>query len=163
MIIGVFGLIGTISVAVFFVIALFKRRKQQAGQAFSGGLDKKIIIAGVIVIILYSISYFRLPQKSGYMIPVIPFVILLFAYYLNKRNFTWLCWGLCISSFIFSINLTDSYRGSTYSKYAMVWKVSGQELFLDPFSGPIFSDYSKRKQKNGIYGSGHSKSKCING
>lgn len=147
MIIGVFGLIGTICILVFSIVAFVKRKQQQAGESFAGGLDKRIIIASVVIIILYIISYFRLPQKSGYMIPVIPFVILLFAYYLSKKNFTWLCWGLCLSSFIFSINLTDSFRGSTYSKFAMIVKISGQELFLDPFSGPIFSDYSKRKQK----------------
>jgi hypothetical protein len=147
MIIGVFGLVGTISIGVFFIIAFLKRKHQNAGEAFAYALDKKMIIASVVVIILYIISYFRLPQKSGYMIPIIPFLLILFGYYLNRKNFNWLCWGLCLSSFIFSINLTDAYRGSEYSKYAMVLKVSGQELFLDPFTGPIFSDYSKRKQK----------------
>lgn len=147
MIIGVFGLIGTISITVFFIVARLKREQQRVGTNFADGLNKNVIVATVIIILLYIISYFRLPQKSGYMIPVIPFVILLFAYYLNKKNFTWLCWSLCLSSFIFSINLTDSFRGSAYSRYAMIVNISGQELFLDPFSGPVFSDYSKRKQK----------------
>ena len=147
MIIGVFGLIGTISLVVFALIALMKRKNQQVGESFNHSLSKKIITASVVIILLYCISYFRLPQKSGYMIPVIPFLILLFGYYLNKRNFNWLCWSLCLSPFLFSINLTDAYRGSDYSKYALVFNVSGQEIFLDPFSGPVFSDYSKRKQK----------------
>ena len=30
---------------------------------------------------------------------------------------------------------------------AYIFKISGQELFFDIFSGPIMSDYSKRKQK----------------
>lgn len=147
MIIGVFGLVGTIGIVVFALIAFVKRKKQYAGESFSNGLDKKVLVASVIIIILYCISYFRLPQKSGYMIPVIPFTILIFAYYLNRKNFTWFCWSLALSSFMFSINLTDAYRGSVHSKYSLVVKVSGQEMFLDPFSGPIFSDYSKRKQK----------------
>jgi len=147
MIIGVFGLIGTISTVIFLLIALLRSKHQEPGNAFSNGLDKKIILASGIIILLYIISYFRLPQKSGYMIPVIPFVIILFAYYLKKHHFTWLCVTYCLSSFLFSINLTDAFRGAAYSRYAIVCKVSGQELFLDPFTGPIFSDYSKRKQK----------------
>ena len=147
MIIGVFGLIGTLSIGFFMIQAIFNKKKQQIGEAFHNSLDKKIVIASFVIITLYIISYFRLPQKSGYMIPVLPFVILLFGYYLHKKNFTCLCLSLCISSFLFSINLTDAFRGSTHSKYAIVFNMANQELFFDPFSGPIFSDYSKRKQK----------------
>lgn len=147
MIIGVFGLIGTISIVFFTTYAIINRKKQQIGESFNGQLDKKIILASFITIGLFIISYFRLPQKSGYMIPVLPFLILVFGYYLNRKNFMLLCVSLCLSSFLFSINLTDAFRGSTHSKYAIVYNVAGQELFLDPFSGPVFSDYSKRKQK----------------
>ena len=147
MIPGVWGFIGTISLLLFFIIAMVRKKNQQVGEAFNHLLSKKIIIASFILIVLYCISYFRLPQKSGYMIPVIPFVILLFGYFLNGRNFSLLCWSLCSSSFFCSINLTDAYRGSDYSPYAQIFHVSGQELFFDPVTGPVFSDYSKRKQK----------------
>ncbi len=147
MILGVFGFIGTVAITIVILIIVFKKGKQNFGQTFEKKLDTKIIIASVITIILYSISYFRLPQKSGYMIPVIPFVILLLGYYLNSNHFKWLCIAFILSPFMFSINLTDKLRGATCSKYAILFDVSGQELFFDPFSGPIFSDYSKRKQK----------------
>lgn len=147
MVLGVFGLIGTLALVGSILIIVFNKKNQQLSKSFSNGLDKKIIYAAVVIIILYIISYFRLPQKSGYMIPIIPFVILLFGYYLNSKNFTRLCICFIISSFAFSINLTDKLRGADYSKYAFIFKLSGQEIFLDPFTGPIFSDYSKRKQK----------------
>jgi hypothetical protein len=147
MIIGVFGFIGTLSVGVFLLNALFNKKNQRVGEGFNYSLDKKIIIASIVIILLYSISYFRLPQKSGYMIPVLPFVILLFGYYLNRKNFSWLCWSFVSSSFLFGINLTDAHRGAGYSKYAAVFKISDQEVYLDPLTGPVFSDYSKRQQK----------------
>jgi hypothetical protein len=147
MIIGVFGFIGTLSLIVFLFNALFNKKNQWPGEGFDYSLDKKIILASTIIIGLYIISYFRLPQKSGYMIPVLPFVILLFGYYLNRKNFRWLCWSFIISSFLFGINLTDVYRGADYSKYAVVFKISGQEIYIDPLTGPVFSDYSKRLQK----------------
>jgi hypothetical protein len=52
-----------------------------------------------------------------------------------------------MSSFLFSINLTDSLRGSAHSALSMKFKVAGQEIFIDPLTGPIFSDYSKRLNK----------------
>jgi hypothetical protein len=147
MIVGVFGLIGTVSLGIFLLQAVFNKKNQRKGEGFNCSLDKKVIIASIVIIVLYAISYFRLPQKSGYMIPVIPFVILLFGYYLHRKNFNWFCWSLIISSFLFGINLTDAYRGADHSRQAIVFTISGQEIYIDPFTGPVFSDYSKRKQK----------------
>lgn len=147
MVIGVFGLVGTLALISSILIIILKKKNQQISTSFNNGLDKKIIYAAIVIIILYIISYFRLPQKSGYMIPIIPFVILLFGYYLNAKNFKILCVCLIVSSFVLSINLTDELRGSEHSKYAFIFTSSGQEIFLDPFTGPLFSDYSKRKQK----------------
>lgn len=147
MTLGVFGVIGVIAIGVAVLSIFFNKLKQNFGAAFENELNKKIIIASVVILVLYTISYFRLPQKSGYMISVIPFVILLFGYYLNSKNFKLVCIAFILSSFICSINLTDKLRGASYSKYAVLFNISGQELFFDPFSGPIFSDYSKRKQK----------------
>ncbi|HLC83413.1 MAG TPA: hypothetical protein VJI69_06260, partial [Bacteroidia bacterium] len=117
------------------------------GELFGDGLSKKIILSSILVIVLFVISYIRLPQKSGYMITVIPFVIILFGYYLNSKMFNFLCSALILSSFFCSINLTDRLRGAEHSRLAIIFNVSGQELFFDPFSGPIFSDYSKRLLK----------------
>lgn len=147
MTLGVFGVIGIIAIGMGLLAIVLKRKNQNFGAEFENKLDKKIITASFVILVLYTISYFRLPQKSGYMISVIPFVILLFGYYLNSTNFNLVCIAFILSSFICSINLTDKLRGASYSKYAVLFTISGQELFFDPFSGPIFSDYSKRKQK----------------
>ncbi|MGZ4061131.1 MAG: hypothetical protein ACXVPU_19020, partial [Bacteroidia bacterium] len=147
MIIGVFGTVGFLAICICKGWVLLNRKKQNSGALFQNGLDKKIIISSYIIVVLFIISYFRLPQKSGYMISILPFVILLFGYFLNSRMFKFLCISLIVSSFICSINLTDKLRGAAHSKYAITFTVSGQEIFFDPFSGPIFSDYSKRIQK----------------
>ncbi len=145
--IGVVGFLGVLAIGYGLFVALLMRKKQAAGKLFSEIPDKKILIASTVVILLYIISYFRLPQKSGYMMPVLPFLILLFGYYLNATNFRILCLALIASSFLFSINLTDKLRGAEYSRFASKYTVSGQEIFFDPISGPVLSDYSKRKQK----------------
>ncbi|MBA3705709.1 MAG: hypothetical protein H0W84_07345 [Bacteroidetes bacterium] len=147
MTLGVFGFIGTIAIIIAIVTVLINRKKLEPGELYGFTLNKKIIIACFTAIALYVISYFRLPQKSGYMIVILPFMILLLGHYLNSRNFKLLCIAFILSSFCCSINLTDKLRGAEHSKYARSFTVSGQEIFFDPFSGPIFSDHSKRKQK----------------
>ncbi|MFL5765407.1 MAG: glycosyltransferase family 39 protein [Bacteroidia bacterium] len=146
MIIGVFGLAGTIALIVCKALYLFKK-DWATGKLFSAAPVKGLLSACFLACLLFTISYFRLPQKSGYMITTIPFILILAGYFLNSKWFITLCFSLMISPFILGINLTDRQRGSEYSKYAMKFKVSGQEIFLDPFKGPLFSDYSKRKQK----------------
>jgi len=146
MTVGVFGFIGLIAI-ITGILLIIINRKQNTGELFENRLDKKIILASFIIITLYVISYFRLPQKSGYIIPLLPFTILLLGYYLNSRNFKLICITFILSPFICSINLTDKLRGAEHSMYAIKGTISGQELFFDPFSGPVFSDYSKRKQK----------------
>jgi hypothetical protein len=144
---GVFGFVGIIAIGLAVLSILLNREKQKNGELFETQLDHKIIAASFIVLILFFISYLRLPQKSGYMLPILPFVILLFGYYLNSKSFKILCGAFIVSSFVCSINLTDKIRGAEHSKYAFIHTVSGQEIFFDVLSGPIFSDYSKRIQK----------------
>ncbi|MCX6295454.1 MAG: hypothetical protein NTX97_05215 [Bacteroidetes bacterium] len=147
MTLGVFGCIGLLAIAICKGWIILNRKKGNFGALFQYKLDKKIIVASYVTVVLFIISYFRLPQKSGYMISILPFVILLFGYFLNSRMFKFLCLAFIFSSFVCSINLTDRLRGAMYSNYSVLFKVSGQEIFFDPISGPVFSDYSKRLQK----------------
>jgi hypothetical protein len=147
MTLGVFGTIGLIAIVVCKGWIFLNRKKETFGALYQNGLSKKMIIASYAVVVLFIISYFRLPQKSGYMIAILPFVIILFGYFLNKKMFELLCCAFLLSSFICSINLTDKLRGAAHSDLALTFRISGQEIFFDPFTGPVFSDRSKRRQK----------------
>jgi hypothetical protein len=147
MILGVVGLVGIIATISCFFYSILKKKSIVQGALYENTLIKKVVLASYVITVLYVISYFRLPQKSGYMITVLPFIIILFGYYLNTVFFQFLCGAFILSSFVCSINLTDKLRGAGYSTHAITFSISGQELFFDPFTGPIFSDYSKRLQK----------------
>ena len=144
--IGVFGTIGIltiIGVKLKTVLKILSKKLNLIPQE----LPKNIFYASCCAIIIYFISYFRLPQKSAYLIPAIPFVILFYGYYLSSKGFKIFCTLLTLSSFLFSINITDSFRGAKYSSLAMKFQTSGQEIFIDPLTGPVFSDYTKRINK----------------
>lgn len=144
--IGVFGMIGIIAI-IFFTLKVFARKFSSKEKIVVSEMPAKLFWVSVAVIIIYIISYLRLPQKSAYFIPATAFIILLFGYFLSSRAFKIFCVLMTMSSFLFSINITDSLRGSAHSPLAMKFTMPEQEIFVDPLTGPIFSDYTKRLNK----------------
>jgi hypothetical protein len=144
--IGVFGLCGMIALAVVLFSWLFRKNKS-AQHAPANTTPTRMTLAIFAILVLHIISYLRLPQKSGYLVSLIPFVILLAGMYSTQRTFRIAAVLFVLAPFLFSINLTDSLRGSESTPLAVRFHVSGQEIFLDPLSGPIFSEQSKRRNK----------------
>jgi hypothetical protein len=144
--IGVFGFIGMIALIIFGFYALLSWRKKtlNAVTLFS---SERLLLVCFTVIVLHVIAYLRLPQKSGYLVPLIPFAIIFLAVGLNEKRMRIATVLFIIAPFLFSINLTDNLRGSKSSSLALKMKISGQEIFLDPLSGPVFSERSKRINK----------------
>ena len=66
MIPGVFGFFGMAAIAVSIVWIIFNCKRSPKGVLFEKQPDNKIFIACYAVILLFVVSYFRLPQKSGY-------------------------------------------------------------------------------------------------
>lgn len=143
---GVFGFTGMLVLVIYNLIGLKNIFKKNL-QAVTLFRTERLLWVCLLVIVLHIVSYLRLPQKSGYMVPAIPFFIMLLGLIISEKQFRMATIGMIISPFLFSINLTDPLRGSASSSLAMTFKVSGQEIFLDPLSGPIFSERSKRINK----------------
>ena len=103
--------------------------------------------ASLLVILLYTISFIRLPLKSAFMIPLVPFLLWLFSLLLSTRQLLSIAITLFLSGLFFGINLADAKRGSGYSKLAMVKNIAGQTVAFDPLSGLVLADQTKRKQR----------------
>lgn len=144
--VGVFGTVGLLLIVTLKCKILWEKFFKKEN-LIPAALQKNLFYASVAVILLCFISYLRLPQKSAYLIPLVPFVILLFGYYLSGRAFKIFCTLLTLSSFLFSMNLTDPIRGSGHSPAGIKFTTAGQEVFIDPLTGPVFSDYTKRLNK----------------
>lgn len=114
----------------------------------SWGSGKKAIHALFLsLLLLQMMSYLMLPQKSAYLMLLVPFGLLWLSFFLSEARFKLFGWIQIFSAFFMSINLTDSYRGAAHSPLSVKATVAGQEIFLDPLSGPMQNDYSKRINK----------------
>lgn len=145
--IGVFGILGLAGLLFAFAVAVKNKFTFSAVSAFTKVPGKNILAGCLCSVLVTFIIYIRVPYKSTYIIPALPFLIILCAYYIPRKSFITVCALLSASSFILGMNITDHARGSTYSPLAIKFNVSGQEVFFDPLTGPVISEYSKRKLK----------------
>jgi hypothetical protein len=136
------GVIGLPALIVIVITLIYQRKNSREYQIFN-----PINILFLSLLILQTWAYLMLPQKSAYLMLLMPFGILFLAQKLDSKSFVLVCCSIISSSFFMSINLTDELRGAHYSKWAIKKTISGQEIFLDPLTGPVFNDYSKRINK----------------
>ncbi len=139
---AVWGLIGFVSV---IIAVLFSLRKSNLKNDNSH--HRKIIYTCLIAILIYCIAFIRLPLKSAFMIPLVPFVILLFAILLTEKNMKRFSITMIVSSFFLGINLSDPYRAAAASPLSYQTTISGQQVSFDLLHGPVIADYLKRKQQ----------------
>lgn len=146
--IGIIGLLGVLIFLFYFIHLFFTRVINQKANFNKGFLNISWVKVAWIFVGLHMALYIIMPYKSAFLIPAVPFFIVLCGYYARNTMFLKILYvGLIISPFVFGIDLTDPYRGAENSRYAGKTTISGQEIFFDPLTGPVFSDYSKRKVK----------------
>lgn len=139
---GLVGLLALfISVCLFFLPGPVTARKY----LFPRSVNEKYVVAWLIAIDLYIIAFLRLPMESGYLIPMIPFVILIFGKYLYSKAFTFLAVMLILSSFFFNISPVEREDAATASALSFTFNQGEERLSLDALEGPIFSYESRRE------------------
>ncbi len=144
--IGVAGLTGMVAL-MWALIFIIKNRKQKV-TAETSLLPRHHGLAMIVAILLTLALYIRLPEKSAFLIPALPFLLLLISVRIRQKIPAAVFHVLLIlSPFLAGMNLSDPYRGSVHSANALKFTVAGQEIFVDPLSGPVFDDYSKRQNK----------------
>ena len=58
------------------------------------------VVLSCVVILIYVVSFLRLPQESAYLIPVVPFFLLLVGLLFPKRHVRWFSVIIILSSFV---------------------------------------------------------------
>ena len=136
--IGVWGLIGLLAL-VLAIVSLLANRKNI--------IKDNLNTVWLLVAVVYTLAYFRMPEKAAFWIPILPFVLLFLARNLTSRA-GWIIGSLLlISGWVFGINTTNSLTGSKPGKWAKTLTIAGEEIFIDPLNGAILNDFSKRQNK----------------
>lgn len=142
--VDVWGLAGLAAIVVALVIAPWRLvrhgRPAAAEIAASSPAD---LAAWAIVVAMVGVVFLRLPHEPGYLIPAIPFVLLLLSRVLPRSIFRAVCLALLVSPFVFGVYTAGRLNSPQPSRSAVALPGS-DSLLLDPLKGAILADHSAR-------------------
>ncbi len=142
--VGAWGVIGLVAVAVaaagsfFAYIKLTVNEKKKA---------LPIFLSSALTILLYTYSFLKIPQKSAFVLPMVPFIIIILSILLSRKVMWSFAGAMIVSSFFLGINLDNPLRGSKNSALAVRTTIGETPVSIDLLSGPVIADDTKRKQK----------------
>lgn len=142
---GVLGVAGIIvSTILFFLPAKYTARKF----LFPRSVNERFVIAWLVAIDLYIIAFLKLPMEAGYLMPVVPFVIMIYGKYLYNRAFIFFCLMIIASSLFCTISPAERYDAASPSFLSAGFSAGGEKLIFDILQGPVCSYESRRE--NGV-------------
>lgn len=146
--IEVWGIIGVIGIIISTVLLFLPDKITARRFLFPRSINEKFVVSWLVAIDLYIIAFLKLPMESGYLIPIIPFVILIFGKYLYNKAFIFFCVMLIASSVACTISPKERFDSVTTTAGAITFDAAGEKLVLDFLKGPVLSYKSRRE--NGI-------------
>ncbi len=111
-------------------------------------LPKNFFLALMIIFIMQLAVFMRLPFKSEFLIPFLPFSIIYLGALLKRRETAVFAVCSIASCFLFGFDYNNAFRGSPTSKVALTFNADGKEVFFDPLQGPAIIDHRKRLVKS---------------
>ncbi len=142
---GIWGLV--LQVALALAVFLGVKRYFKGSLPDGIQLPKWFSMALTLIILMQLAVFLRLPFKSEFFIPAIPFVLMAVFIGLKPKEAKWLTLAAALSLLLGGFDYYQSWRGGEASAAAITFEAGGKNLFLDPLQGPLFLDQSKRAQK----------------
>ncbi len=108
---------------------------------------KTVLILSIAGIIIHSLWYWYMPQKSAFMIPALIFPCIYFGMQLKIKVLKVMIVLMFLSNFILGINLIHPNRGSNFSELGFTHTIQSQIVAIDVLHGPLIADIQKRRNK----------------
>ena len=96
----VWGLVGLLAIAAGVLATVVGRWSRPAVPPRPLAASRPPLLAALAAVVLYAAAYLRLPLEAGYLLPAVPFVLLLLGRLLAHQMFRRVCIGMCLSPFI---------------------------------------------------------------
>jgi hypothetical protein len=143
--IGTWGVLGSIALLFGIASLLFSSTHKLKHFLLPRTINEKHIIAWLVAVDLTIIIFIRLPYEPGYLIPLIPFSILVFGKYLHDKAFAFFSLLLVLSPWLFSISTTDKSDSPKPSTASVQINVFNHPLNVDFFRGAVCTDAEARQ------------------
>ena len=143
---GVWGITGLMALLFGTVALLFPPKHRTGKYLLPRTINEKHVISWLVATDMTILIFVRFPYEAGYLIPLIPFTILVFGKYLYDKAFIYFCLLLILSPFVIGISTghrPDSPKPSALSAHINVFSF---DVNLDFLYGQIFTEQKSRRQ-----------------
>lgn len=142
---GAVGLLGIVMAVAFQIIYWIGKRKASPNRVTK--LPFMALFAVCSAVALYAAAYSITPFEPEYLLPIVPFVLILLANILNRKLFVFMCICLIASPFVISFGRFDTDEfvsiNQWNSDFAVEFSLGGKPYFVDPV-GPVITDFNRR-------------------
>jgi hypothetical protein len=128
---------------------VFSLAWQPRRAARAAAMPAPVPLAAGLLVLLEAIVYLRLPHDEGYLLPVVPFLMLALATRVTPARFRVLCAAFLLSPFLFGVDVDPPKKGSTpIDSSPLAWRLpaGGESVVVEPFRGPLLRDHAKRER-----------------
>ena len=143
---GVWGITGIIALLYGTVVLLFPPAAKTGKYLLPRTINEKHVISWLVAMDMAILIFVRFPYEAGYLIPLIPFTILVFGKYLYDRAFIYFSLLLILSPFFIGISAShrpDSPKPSALSAHISIFSF---DVNLDFLHGQLFTEQKSRRQ-----------------
>ena len=143
--VDVWGVPGCVALALALGLILLRRGSTPSGKAALPARSGAVFFAAALAVVLELALFFRLPHEAAYLIPAVPFTLLLLARGLTRREFIALCACVAVSTFIVKVSEPGKLDVAPLGGLGGRMTVAGHAFEVDVLRGPLMTDHLHRK------------------
>ncbi|MFM7728504.1 MAG: hypothetical protein ACKO7B_17530, partial [Flavobacteriales bacterium] len=140
----VWGVVGFVGLVTAVISLLLPERFFTANYQFPRSVNIKYVVAWLVALDLYIIAFIKLPMEAGYLLPALPFILMILGKYLVRPVYGAFCWTLIISSMFVSVSPAERPDAVKLSPAHMAVEIAGESLNVDFLKGPVWAYQSRR-------------------
>jgi hypothetical protein len=148
--VGVFGALGGAAVGVCVLGVLIELVRRTPGAVPRAEAPAPLLLLGLVLgVVLPLVLYLRLPSDEGYLIPAVPFLLLVLAALANPRLVRATCLLLMASPFVLGVDAMPPKKAvspARRSALAREFRLGHETMVIDPLSGQLLMDDAKRRR-----------------
>ena len=133
----IFGMAGCGALLIVIFVSVGGKHRVSSFPECPPKLRTALTQVSIVICAIYALLFLALPAKPAYLIPAVPFFLLLLGFRIRRTYFAGLCVILTLSSLLLSAYTVSGTVIAPSSSLAIHFSLQGRDVIVDPLVGPI--------------------------